>query len=163
MIENIHERTIDAPAAQVGELIDKVAVAGNSLWPSPAWPPLELDGPLAAGAAGGHGSVPYTCTAYRPGEFVEFTFAPGFMLDGTHVFEVIDNGAASSLRHVIRAETRGLSGLLGWHLAVRPLHDALLEELLDNAETAVGTPPEPYRRPVRARLLYWVSLRLGLD
>lgn len=163
MIENIHERTISAPAAQVGELIDKVAVEGNSLWPSPTWPPLALDGPLAAGAAGGHGSVPYFCTAYRPGEFVEFTFAPGFMLDGTHVFEVIDKGAVSSLRHVIRAETRGLSGWLGWHLAIRPLHDTLLEELLDNAETAVGAPPEPYRWPVRARLLYWVSLRLGLE
>ncbi|MGM7645319.1 hypothetical protein ACSVDM_10510 [Nocardia sp. JW2] len=163
MIRNIHERTIQAPAARVGELLDKVAIAGNPLWPTEKWPPLELDGPLAEGATGGHGSTLYTCTAYRPGEFVEFTFTPGFLLEGTHTFEVIGKGTSSALRHVISAETRGVSGFLGWHLAIRPLHDALLEELLDNAETAVGAPPAPYRWPLRARLLYWTFVKLGLD
>ncbi|MEV0682876.1 hypothetical protein AB0I35_03320 [Nocardia sp. NPDC050378] len=163
MIRNIHERTIAAQAAQVGDLLDKVAVAGNPLWPSEKWPPLTLDAALGEGATGGHGDVPYTCTAYRPGEFVEFTFAPGFLIQGVHTFEVIDNGASSTLRHVIAAETRGLSGFLQWHLAVRVLHDALLEELLDNAETAVGHPPTPYRRPLRTKLLYWLAGKLGID
>ncbi|KAF0849077.1 hypothetical protein FNL39_101512 [Nocardia caishijiensis] len=163
MIRNIHERTVQAPAAQVGELLDEVAIAGNPLWPTEKWPPLELDGPLGAGANGGHGDVHYACTAYRPGEFVEFTFAPGFLLEGTHTFEVIDDGVSTTLRHVIAAETRGITGFLAWHLAIRPLHDALLEELLDNAETAVGTPPTPFRWPLRTRVLFWISVKLGVD
>jgi hypothetical protein len=44
----------------------------------------------------------------------------------------------------------------GWPLAVRWLHDALLEELLDRAEDAAGTPPVH-----RARRSPWVRLLLA--
>lgn len=47
---------------------------------------------------------------------------------------------------------------LGWPLAVRWLHDVVLEDLLDRAEDAVGTPPAQ-----RARRSGWVRAILWAD
>src|SRR5918999_1023516 len=64
-------------------------------------------------------------------------------------------------RTLLRHFTEGrLSGVmrLAWPLAVRWAHDAVLEELLDNAERAVGIEPaRPYRRSA------WVRLQRGID
>jgi hypothetical protein len=139
MIENVHVRQIPDSA----EVIDRVV----ELWPR-AWPPLVLDRPLGVGAKGGHAFVRYSCTDYVPGERVEFTFSPRFGLVGTHVLEVVPGG----VRHTISARSRGWM-LLGWPLAVRWLHDALFEDLFDNAARALGHPPVH-----RARWSPWVRL-----
>jgi hypothetical protein len=58
------------------------------------------------------------------------------------------------LRHVITGRLRG-AGHLAWPLFVRWLHDAVLEDLLDNAATAVGHPPAtPARWSPWVRVLY---------
>ncbi|GAA3840548.1 hypothetical protein GCM10022243_03670 [Saccharothrix violaceirubra] len=133
MIENVHARQVpDAPT-----LLDRMM----ELWPADHWPPLRLDRPLGVGADGGHGFVRYTCTAYEPGARVEFTFAPGLGLVGTHTLYVVPGG----LRHVLRGKATG-SMRLWWPLAIRWLHDALMEDLFDNAEKAAGRTPA---RPVR--------------
>ncbi len=157
MIENVHQRLVRAEPARVGELLERLAGVDSPLWPVDRWPALLLDRPLAVGATGGHGPVGYTCTAHEPGRRVEFAFAPGVGLRGTHSLTVLDGPEPGTclLRHDLRATTYG-AGRLAWPLAVRWLHDALLEDLLDRAETAVGTPrAKPARWSPWVRFLYW--------
>ncbi|HEV8630456.1 MAG TPA: SRPBCC family protein, partial [Thermoanaerobaculia bacterium] len=107
--------------------------------------------PLAVGAAGGHGPIRYTVTAYEPGRRVEFTFAPTLRLDGTHTLTVEPDGeGACVVYHVIAARPRGRMRL-AWPLMFRCLHDALIEDLLDNAEEALTG-----RVAARARWSWWV-------
>ena len=115
---------------------------------------MRFDRPLAVGASGGHGVIRYDVTAYEPGRSVTFTFGPGVGLTGTHRFEVEAVAEDRSvLRHTIEASTYGWMRL-GWPVAVRWLHDALLEEALDNAEEALtGTVRAPYRRTMWVRVL----------
>lgn len=152
-MDNVHERVLPVPAAEVGRLLDRAGSADDPLWPTPSWPPIRFDRPLGIGADGGHGRVRYHVTAYEPGRRVEFTFHPRIGLVGTHTFEVLPRGPGSCLlRHRITAGTRGAMRIL-WPAVVRVCHDTVLEHLLDNAEQAVtGTVARPVRYPLRARL-----------
>lgn len=151
MVRNVHERRIDAPAEVVGALVDRLGGGDDPLWPTPAWVPMELDRPLAVGADGGHGPVRYGVSQYEPGRRVRFTFHPGLGLEGYHEFTVVPEGAQRCrLRHVGVVALRGQARVL-WPLAIRWLHDAVLEDLLDNAEqAATGRVRQP------ARWSWWV-------
>lgn len=162
MVLNVHERVLPVPADEAGRLLDRLGGEDDPLWPAPAWGSMRLDRPLGLGAAGEHGSsespIRYRVTAHRPERLVEFTFAPGLGLDGTHTFlvEPVDT-AQCVLRHEVRGQLSGRMRL-GWPLAVRWMHDAVLEDLLDRAEVALEVGPA---RP--ARWSPWVRLlwRLG--
>ncbi|RZU53365.1 uncharacterized protein DUF2867 [Krasilnikovia cinnamomea] len=162
VIENVHERVLAAPTADVGRLLDRLGGPDDLLWPSPTWLPMRFDRPLGVGADGGHGPVRYHVTAYEPRRRVEFTFGSRINLSGTHTFEVLDRGPASCvLRHRLAARPVGMMRLL-WPAAVRVCHDTVLEHLLDNAErTVTGTVAQPVRYPLRARLaVAFESVRL---
>lgn len=162
MVLNVHERVLPVPVDEAGSLLDRLGGENDPLWPAPAWGSMRLDGPLGVGAAAEHGSsrspIRYRVTAHRSERLVEFTFAPGMGIDGTHTFlvEPVDD-LQCVLRHELRARLSGRM-LLGWPLAVRWMHDAVLEDLLDRAEIALGVGPA---RP--ARWSPWVRLlwRLG--
>jgi hypothetical protein len=146
----------------MGGLLDRITGVDSPLWPVDRWPAMILDRPLSVGASGGHGPVRYHCTAYRPGRSVEFTFAPGFTLQGTHTLDVIDGPTSDScvLRHVITGRPHGAGHLL-WPLAIRWMHDALLEDLLDRAGMSVGHPPaRPARWSPWVRFLHSAAERL---
>jgi len=67
-----------------------------------------------------------------------------------------DGNDGAVLRHELVASTRGHMRVL-WPLAVRWMHDALIEVLLDRAENATGTRPAlPHRRS------WWVRRLLTL-
>jgi hypothetical protein len=97
---------------------------------------------------------------YVPGKRVVFQFDPdkglarGFQ--GQHYFELEGQGEQTLLRHVIDADCTP-SAWLRWHLVVRPLHDALLEDALDKAEASLGSPTE---KP--AKWSPWVRLLRNL-
>lgn len=155
-IVNVHQRRLPVPAARLAPLLDGLAGPDDRLWPHGQWPSMRFDRPLAIGAAGGHGAVRYRVTAYQPGRRVAFTFAHRGLsrgLDGGHRFEIEDAGAdAAVMRHVVDAEMRG-RGLVRWLLVIRWLHDAVVEDALDNAERAVtGSVARP------ARWSPWVRL-----
>ncbi|HEY4455067.1 MAG TPA: SRPBCC family protein [Pseudonocardiaceae bacterium] len=155
MISNVHQRLLPGPMADVGRLIDAVAEPGNALWPSPPWPAIVLDRPLGPGAAGGHGPIRYRCVSHQPGRRAEFEFRPPTPVRGTHAMELIEHPEGVLLQHTLIAEPVGLAGLLAWTVVFRALHDAVLEDLLDRAETALGRPPKrpaqwsPYVRLLR--------------
>lgn len=145
-VTNVHSRSLRAPAAEIGALIDSLASDEDRLWPHQTWPPMRLDGPLAVGARGGHGPVRYIVTEYVLGQRVRFDFQSPRGFRGFHAFE-LDAGTLdqeSQLRHRLEMRTSG-AALLSWPLLFRPLHDALIEDALDRAAVALGQPAR--RRP----------------
>lgn len=153
MVVNVHERHLHAPPAHVGRLLDTLAGPHDRLWPVASWPPLRLDRPLAVGATGGHGPIRYTVDTYLPGTAACFRFAPS-LGDGGHCLLVLPgDGGGTVLRHELKAELCGRMRL-AWPVAVRWLHDALIEDLLDRAEAAVdGAVARPARWSPWVRLL----------
>jgi hypothetical protein len=160
MIQNVHRRVLRAPAGHAGALLDTLSGPDDRLWPARSWPPMRLDGALAPGATGGHGPIHYTLEEYRPGRSVRFRFVPPTGVDGTHELSVIPVDAHRvELRHSMVVSPTGAMRL-AWPLAFRWLHDALLEDLLDNAERELtGTVARPARWSPYVRLLRTLSRR----
>jgi hypothetical protein len=138
VVRNVHVRELPVPA---GPFVERV----QELWPVAGWPAMEFDRPLGVGADGGHGPIRYRCTAFEPGSSITFEFVG---LSGTHTLSAQGN----LLRHELVASF-DLAGRLRWALVVRWLHDALLEDFLDNCSRAAGDPPV-----APARWSPWVRL-----
>jgi hypothetical protein len=151
---NIHQRWLPGPPERVGALLDGLAGPGDRLWPNDRWPAIRFDRPLGPGADGGHGPIRYRVASYDPGRRVSFRFTGMPGVDGGHRLEVEPAGpGAAVLRHVAEARFSG-RWLVIWPLVVRPLHNALIEDLLDRAELAVtGTVAGPARWSPWVRLL----------
>lgn len=152
-VHNVHRRAIDVTPQQLGALIDGLAGPGDRLWPADRWPAMRLDRPLQVGARGGHGPIRYWVEHYEPGQRVRFRFVRPRGLDGFHELHLVTSPDHRSpeLVHVLDARLHGL-GRLSWPLVYRPLHDALLEDALDNAErecTGTVTTPTTWRPRVR--------------
>jgi hypothetical protein len=144
-VYNVHERLLPDGA---GRLIDDL----GQIWPE-GWPRLRLDRPPAVGAAGGHGPIRYTVETYVPGEWVRFRVSAPRGLVGFHEFTSHAAPGGTVLRHTIAASLHGRARLI-WPLAIRWLHDAMIEDLLDRAELATtGTVAHPSRWSPYVRLL----------
>jgi hypothetical protein len=138
---NIHERELPAESGEVGALIDSLTSRNDRLWPGALWPAMRFDRPLAVGAVGGHGPIRYVVEAYHPGRLVRFRFTAPSGFDGHHWLEVLPGAADSTLlRHTICMRVSG-TALLLWPLAIRHLHDALLEDALALAQASLGAIP----------------------
>lgn len=153
MIRNVHERSIQAGADAAGALLDGLGRPGDRLWPAQLWEPMVLDRPLAVGADGGHGSIRYRVVEYVPGQRVRFAFTPGTGIEGFHELEIQAlPGGRCRMRHVLMGRARGTMRLL-FPVLVEPLHDAVIEDLLDNAERQLtGRVRRPARHPAWVRL-----------
>ena len=123
-----------AACPEVGQLIDTLGSKGDRLWPSEKWPPMRFDRSLQIGASGGHGPIRYTIDRYDPGQTIRFRFLSPRGFHGTHGFEVVSSEPGKcKLVHTLEMITSGMA-ILAWPVIYRPLHDALLEDLLDKAE-----------------------------
>jgi len=155
-ISNVHERVLTADPAHVGALIDSLTSPNDKLWPRRSWPAMKFDRPLGVGAVGGHGPIRYAVEAYEPGQRVCFRFTAPRGFNGTHGFEVeLLNGERTRLRHVLQMNTTG-PAILTWPLVFRPLHDALIEDSLDQAERSLGLAPESKGWSPVVKMLRWV-------
>jgi hypothetical protein len=156
-ILNVHERRFTADPSAVGALLDTLSSADDRLWPGAQWWPMLLDRPLGPGAHGGHGPVRYRVTEYAPGRLLRFAMGeePGrgvAGLDG-HEFEVLPAPGGAVLRHRLWGPFV-LQEWPVWSFVVRPAHDALLEDLLDNAERELtGGVARPARWSLWVRLV----------
>ena len=158
---NVHERELNASPKTAGALIDRLASTEDILWPFDRWPPMRFDRPLGVGAVGGHGPIRYVVDAYEPGLSIRFRFTRPEGFRGSHRFEIDQlSEDRVKLRHVIEMQTVG-SALFQWYFAIRPLHDALLEDALDRAELFVGGSPRNKNWSFRVRFLRWAMKRAG--
>jgi hypothetical protein len=138
MVRNVHTRRF--PRQVPPELLATLGTPDDRLWPVADWPPTRLDGPPVPGTTAGHGPVRYVLEEVSP-DRLRFRFTAPAGLHGYHEFTAADG----TLTHVLAGTLHGWARLT-WPLFFRPLHDALLEQLLDRAELAVTGRVE---RPVR--------------
>lgn len=152
-VVNVHRRPLAVPPEKVGALIDQLASPQDALWPSHSWPRMRLDGPLAAGAHGGHGPIRYRVEHVEPGQSVRFRFTGPAGFDGWHALRLLHAGASACvIEHRIEMRLRGRA-LLSWPLLYRPLHDALIEDAFTQAEASLGLPVQVKPWPASVRLL----------
>ena len=135
---SIHERRLPVSVDEVGALIDDLSSPRDRLWPRDAWPSMQLESGLRVGSAGGHGPIRYVVEEYEPGRRARFRFTAPRGLTGYHEFSVSESEGRTVLSHRLEAKPGGLTAL-SWPLIYRPLHEALIEDALDRAESALGT------------------------
>ena len=158
-IQNIHQRELQIPLEKAGKLLDSLGSNQDKLWPRHAWPPMILNAPLGLGSSGGHGPIRYAVENYQPGISVTFRFTrpEGFL--GVHSFTLTSETANScELKHTISMTIRG-AAIFKWWLIIRPLHDALLEDCLDNAQAAAGSQPARKSWSLWVKILRWILKR----
>ena len=159
MITNTHARRLPVQACEVRRVLELLATPLDPIWPHDRWPAIRLDHGIAVGSTGGHGTIRYAVEAVDQNQIV-FRFTDPHGLQGEHRFTVQPDGLACLVRHTIEARVDGRVRIM-WLAAIRPLHNALIEELLDNLTRAVGCPVKrPARATAYARLLRRL-LRVG--
>lgn len=158
-IRNVHERTVAADPVDLAPLLATLGQPDDMLYP-PVWKPMEFDRPVGIGATGTHGTV----SAYEPGRLIEIQLPSAAGIVGAHTFIVTPLGARRSrVRHEVIADA-GIVGWLVWHIAIRPAHDAVLEQILDRLQVAVGAPPARFvRLSPYARVLRWIETPRGAN
>lgn len=140
-LRNVHERTIAAPAARVGALLDTLASDDDKFWPHEDWPGVKFNLPLQVGATGGHGTGPYTVSSYSPGRHIRFEFGGDRL--GHHEFTLQEvDDITCLLRHVTTAKLT-FNAAWRWYFLIRPLHNALIEDLFDKVESQVAKVAHP--------------------
>jgi len=140
-MSNVHERTIAAPIARVGALLDTLASADDKFWPHENWPRVKFTLPLQVGVTGGHGTGPYTVSCYTPGQHIRFEFAGG--RQGFHEFTLQEvDGTTCLLRHATKGKLT-FNSAWRWYFLIRPLHNALIEDLFDKVESQVAKVVHP--------------------
>jgi hypothetical protein len=134
---NTHERTLNAPIDTLAPLIDQLASRQDRFWPASRWSVMKFDRPLAVGAIGGHGFIGYTVERYQPGREIQFRFTNPRGLNGMHRLSLEELPEGNTrVKHVIEATLEGPM-VLCWHVFIRCLHDALVEDGMDRAEAWV--------------------------
>ncbi len=136
-VKNIHERRVLSDSETTFQVFESLATKKDRLWPKHAWPVIRLDAPKENLGRGGHGPIRYKVIEHKPGTRTTFVFENEKLsrgLVGVHYFELVDEGKGVFLaRHVIDVDLQGLAIIL-WPIFIRPMHDALLEDALDNFE-----------------------------
>ena len=158
-VVNVHHRLLHASPARVSELLASLGSPDDGLWPRNGWPRMRLDGPVAPGAAGGHGPIRYRVEAWQPGRLVRFRFAGMRGVDGWHAFEILDATPHHCvLEHRMEARLTGMAGLR-WTFLIRPLHDACVEDALSQAQASLGETPRtvPWSPAVRLLMRWWLQ------
>jgi len=152
-IKNVHERVINKTGEEIGALIDSLASENDKLWPHEKWPAMKFNRPLSVGVVGGHGPILYKVEKYEPGVCIQFKFLRPKGFEGYHRFEIKEiSDNQTILRHIIKMQVKG-KAMLMWLLVIRPLHDALLEDALDRAESKSGVQSEEQKWSPWVKLL----------
>lgn len=133
-VVNVHSRQIPTNIENLEPLLATLSSRNDSIWPKEKWPRMKLDNGLVQGSSGGHGPIGYFVKEIRDDRFIRFEFTKPKNFQGFHQLELFPQGENQCLvQHTIEMNAKGL-GVLSWSLAVRWLHDALVEDALDKLE-----------------------------
>jgi len=126
-IRNRHQRTIAAPPERIAELIADF----DRVWPNDI---------TSAPSKQGHRIYDAWPMRWeeveRPGAARAFRVIAPDEIQAEHWFELEPAHGATVLRHVIEGNAQGKYEAI-WRDRIEPLHDRILEALLDNVEAAV--------------------------
>ena len=131
---NIHTRIIQKPKQAVSNLLVSLSTEDDLVWPREKWPAMRFEGDLKVGAKGGHGPIRYTVEKYNLDEIILFRFTKPKGFYGIHKIELKEiSPTKTEIKHTIDIKTKGKSTFL-WVFAIRPLHNALIEDCFDKVE-----------------------------
>ena len=131
---NIHKRTIQQPKDKVTALLKTLSTENDKIWPKEKWPPMKFKAGIQENAKGGHGPIRYSVEKYTPNEIIQFRFLKPSGFNGIHKFEIRElSEEQTEITHTIDMKTAG-KGTLIWLLAIRSLHNALIEDGFDKLE-----------------------------
>jgi hypothetical protein len=127
-IRNQHERTVAAAPERITELIADF----DRIWPTQIAPAPRLLG---------HGRYDVGIMAWeefdRPGAERAFRVTRPDELQAEHWFELRPADGAIMVRHTVEGSADGRYETI-WRERIEPLHDLILEALLDNIEAATS-------------------------
>lgn len=153
---NVHRRIIDQSLDKVSELIKTLSTRDDKIWPYENWPAIRFDNGLKVGSKGGHGIIRYTIVEYDPDHFIKFQFTKPVGFNGTHQFEMkAISDTTTEVIHIIAVITTG-SATIFWTLAIRWLHDALIEDAFDKLESQFYRVEEPSKHSLWVRFLRYI-------
>jgi hypothetical protein len=125
-IWNRHERTVAAVPERVVGLISDF----DGVWPTAISPPPRLRG---------NGMYEVGVMLWqeldRPGAARAFRVVEPAELEAEHWFDVTPAAGMSIVRHTIEGHARGKYAAI-WSEKIEPLHNLILEALLDNVEAS---------------------------
>lgn len=131
---NVHQRKVEVSKERVVALFSTLATKDDKIWPKEKWPRMKLKNGLQEGSEGGHGPIRYQITEYDPTACIVFEFQKPEGFNGVHKFEITETGLnETQIKHTIKMKTSGM-GTVKWGLAIRWLHDALIEDAFDKIE-----------------------------
>lgn len=114
---------------------------------------------LALGSRGGHGPIRYHVTSYAPGAEVRFTMGPGQGFTGWHRLAIERGDRPDTVRWTHELVLDQVGPLV--RAVVVPLHDQLIEDLLDAATAEMaGVPLRRDPLPLKVTMLLAVMDRL---
>ena len=125
-IRNRHERIVAAPPERIAALIADF----DRVWPTQIAPAPRLRGPRSYDAG-----LMLWEEFDRPGAARAFRVVRPDELHGEHWFELELAEDATVLRHTLEGRAAGKYEAI-WREVTGPLHDLILEALLDNIEAA---------------------------
>ena len=157
-IVNVHSRELECTKEEAWELIEQLGSTNDILWPNDSWPRFERDGEMKIGTKCGHGPIRYVVESYSPNENVRFRFSNPKGFDGFHEFSITQSeNNLITLRHILKMTPKG-SAKMSWPLCFRWLHDALIEDALDNAIFHFDGTSNPSRQwPIHVNILRKLS------
>lgn len=126
-IDNRHQRRIAAPPDRVVGIIARL----DGVWPTRIAP-----APRALGRRRYDTGLMLWEEVDRPGAVRAFRVVRPAELRVEHWFELVPATSGTLLRHTVAGEAFGPYETL-WRERIEPLHDRVLEALLDNVEAAL--------------------------
>ena len=120
------------PKIKLEEILKTLSTDNDLIWPTEKWPAMKFDSTIKVGAKGGHGPIRYYVEKYKPSQIIQFRFLkPNH---GIHKFEINEiTSDRTEIKHTIKMTTAG-RGTLIWLFAIRPLHNALIQDAFDKVE-----------------------------
>lgn len=136
-IVDIRSRQIVGTLEQASFLLQGFADDSPILWPINLWPRDKFDSPLQVGAIGGHGATKYVVVSYDPKKELVFKFISPKGYIGMHGFTLetisIQGKQGVIITHVTKLLLKRYH-LTMWYLAIKWVHEALIEDCFNNAE-----------------------------
>ncbi len=160
-VSNHHKRNIDQPKKEISKLIEKLASKDDIIWPIDKWSAMKFKDGLKLGSKGGHGIIRYTIVDYNSENGIEFQFTSPKGFHGFHKFRIsaIDSNK-TEVRHTINMKTHGIA-TIQWLVFIRWLHDALIEDALDNIENYFSDEKKVSKWSAWVKLWRWIFITIN--
>ncbi|MBI5284733.1 MAG: hypothetical protein HY874_06530 [Chloroflexi bacterium] len=143
---NYHARIIARPLDELYQRLARMGGGLDDVWPM-APVPMKAEGALQPGVRAAHGPIRYELVAVENGCRIEWRFTMEH-LHGRYEYTLSAMDAGTLVENVIDGAVTG--EMIGvWPSAVGPLHDWVLERILDRLEA----PPAPWFDPRAIRLI----------